>query len=988
MSTLDDKINNNQPPNFKISMEEMMNDDIEDAYESDSSTDMNLAPDDTYDLDQSHESVNSANDEWMDDDDEGVCVLEIDVSKLSSIHEDPAFYALSRRCVDDSDTEEDDDEDDSEEEEEDGIDEIEFINISKTNNKNNENEIKKEDNDDDDEDEDDEDFDSQLDADVELVRKSLELAAVMERDGKHGEVEAVLSQALNELYCGHNQDKHTDINQNQDKSKEKGQINDVYEKKNNEEEDEIKEVCVSVSSATTVNVQLNTSMTSVDSSVNNSNISINTNNTNASQDDDDEAEVITSSGLDEIENETQTDNSNGTTSSANNSNDNSSNNHKNHLDIHQETNQNNSHVIDTDIDLKLQLQLQHRERTSTEYTDVSAVTCVSGNDGHGSLNPSNGDEERVEENEYINHHSYSKGKVMISKSNTDHKNNNRVNRHTSKINSSSSSSKSSSSNSKSRVFSKSAFATHAFIDHNNNDNNNNTSSSSDPYDVYDPFQEVQCFHLPIIFEPGRTGFEASKDLCTSPGTIIAGRFKVTDYCSSKDQAAFSKTIQCIDLKVATHKARLNEAGKTEEAETLDQWVCLKVIKNNKDYMDQSLDEIKLLHYINTNCDPCKKHILELRDFFYYKEHLIIATELLCDNLYAFSRYIDESDGQIEPFFTLPRLKRITYQIIDALGYIHSLGLIHCDVKPENIVIKSYTRCEVKLIDFGATCFITDRLSTYIQSRSYRAPEVILGALYDQRIYVWSYGAVLAELFTGYVLFQSRSVPRMLARITGVLGPFHPSFLNVCKNVEPYLLNGYTFFYEKQSLSSSSTTDHESHGHDDISKPNSMKIILPKITSLSQRLHLSLPQHLENTLLTEEDVVAGLCTAQEQEESQFLDFVRSALTVDWRQRPSCLELLEHEWLGNTYSDDIQELVHYTDTAGDVCDEIAETESDNTYDNNHNDDTDNNRRESQGCNRNRDKKNTSNNNPNPNTYTDVDVNWEDDDSAEFENILTQR
>lgn len=58
-------------------------------------------------------------------------------------------------------------------------------------------------------------------------------------------------------------------------------------------------------------------------------------------------------------------------------------------------------------------------------------------------------------------------------------------------------------------------------------------------------------------------------------------------------------------------------------------------------------------------------------------------------------------------------------MLEALQYIHSLKLIHCDIKPENIVIKSYSRCEVKLIDFGSSAFITDNISCYIQSRSYR-----------------------------------------------------------------------------------------------------------------------------------------------------------------------------------------------------------------------------------------------------------------------------
>lgn len=63
------------------------------------------------------------------------------------------------------------------------------------------------------------------------------------------------------------------------------------------------------------------------------------------------------------------------------------------------------------------------------------------------------------------------------------------------------------------------------------------------------------------------------------------------------------------------------------------------------------------------------------------------------------------------------------------------------------------RCEVKVIDLGSSCFITDHLSSYVQSRSYRAPEVILGLPYGQKIDIWSLGCILAELATGYVLFQ-------------------------------------------------------------------------------------------------------------------------------------------------------------------------------------------------------------------------------------------
>lgn len=65
---------------------------------------------------------------------------------------------------------------------------------------------------------------------------------------------------------------------------------------------------------------------------------------------------------------------------------------------------------------------------------------------------------------------------------------------------------------------------------------------------------------------------------------------------------------------------------------------------------------------------------------------------------------------------------------------------------------------MKVIDLGSSCFTTDHLSSYVQSRSYRAPEVILGILYNQKVDIWSLGCILAELVSGSVLFQVTSSP--------------------------------------------------------------------------------------------------------------------------------------------------------------------------------------------------------------------------------------
>ena len=212
--------------------------------------------------------------------------------------------------------------------------------------------------------------------------------------------------------------------------------------------------------------------------------------------------------------------------------------------------------------------------------------------------------------------------------------------------------------------------------------------------------------------------------------------------------------------------------------------------------------------------------------------------------------------------------------MEALVYIHDLNLIHCDLKPENIVIKSYSRCEVKLIDFGSSCYTTDHQSFYIQSRSYRAPEVVLGVKYDQRIDIWSVGSVLAELYTGYVLFQNDSLPSMLARIIGILGNIPDEVLQSGADTHKYFTLS-NIIYEPCS-------NPNSYNHD----PNSehYNLIYPKKTSLAHRLHLP----LNGVEFTAEDFL-------------FLDFIRRLLDLNPETRLTAREALSHPWLENALSD---------------------------------------------------------------------------------------
>ncbi|KAA8542944.1 hypothetical protein F0562_024096 [Nyssa sinensis] len=343
-------------------------------------------------------------------------------------------------------------------------------------------------------------------------------------------------------------------------------------------------------------------------------------------------------------------------------------------------------------------------------------------------------------------------------------------------------------------------------------------------------EEFETFDLKIVHRKNRTGFEEDKNFHVVLNSVIAGRYHVTEYLGS---AAFSKAIQAHDLHTGMD-------------------VCLKIIKNNKDFFDQSLDEIKLLKFVNKHDPADKYHILRLYDYFYYREHLLIVCELLKANLYEFHKFNRESGGEV--YFTMPRLQSITIQCLEALQFLHGLGLIHCDLKPENILVKSYSRCEVKVIDLGSSCFETDHLCSYVQSRSYRAPEVILGLPYDKKIDIWSLGCILAELCTGSVLFQNDSPATLLARVMGIIGSIDQDMLAKGHDTYKYFTKNHMLYERNQDT-------------------NRLEYLIPKKTSLRHRLPMG--------------------------DQGFIDFVAHLLEINPKKRPSASEALKHPWLSYPY-----------------------------------------------------------------------------------------
>ncbi len=119
--------------------------------------------------------------------------------------------------------------------------------------------------------------------------------------------------------------------------------------------------------------------------------------------------------------------------------------------------------------------------------------------------------------------------------------------------------------------------------------------------------------------------------------------------------------------------------------------------------------------------------------------------------------------------SLGLIRKFAVQILQSLVVLRQHSIIHCDLKPENILLKQPNRSGIKLIDFGSSCFSDEKIYTYIQSRFYRAPEIMMAIPYTTAIDIWSFACILAELFTGFPLFPGESEPEQMALIMEVNG---------------------------------------------------------------------------------------------------------------------------------------------------------------------------------------------------------------------------
>ncbi|KAF8378465.1 hypothetical protein HHK36_029805 [Tetracentron sinense] len=237
------------------------------------------------------------------------------------------------------------------------------------------------------------------------------------------------------------------------------------------------------------------------------------------------------------------------------------------------------------------------------------------------------------------------------------------------------------------------------------------------------------------------------------GEVLDGRYEVT---AAHGKGVFSTVVRAKDLK----------AGKDDPEE-----VAVKIIRNNDTMYKAGLEELVILKKL-AGADPeDRRHCVRFLSSFKYRNHLCLVFESLHMNLREVLKKFGRNIG-----LKLTAVRAYAKQLFIALKHLRNCGVLHCDIKPDNMLVNE-AKNVLKLCDFGNAMFAgKNEITPYLVSRFYRAPEIILGLSYDHPMDIWSVGCCLYEIYSGKVLFPGPSNNDMLRLHMELKGPFPKKML--------------------------------------------------------------------------------------------------------------------------------------------------------------------------------------------------------------------
>ncbi|KAH9917295.1 kinase-like protein [Fomitopsis serialis] len=303
----------------------------------------------------------------------------------------------------------------------------------------------------------------------------------------------------------------------------------------------------------------------------------------------------------------------------------------------------------------------------------------------------------------------------------------------------------------------------------------------------------------------------------------------------------------------------------------EQEFAMKVMVSWLSDNNKGPDELGVLRMLQSgpSSSPGKPHVCQLLDSFVH--HGPATGKHTCLILEPLGLSVLDVYHSFPSSLPLILVQRIAKQVLQGLQYMHECGVIHTDIKGDNILLTGIGFAEdqttkdieimdlfsitYKLTDFGSANTTSRQWAAVIQPLALRSPEVLIGAPWDTKTDIWNFGCLMYEFARGAILFDPAwqneetgmdHTQTHLSQMVGLLGPFPQSF--VAKGVAA-----------KQYFDES--------GH--LLRPSAYGITLEDLLSRAGHPAEELPQ--------------------------VVDFLLHALTIDPEERWSAAQLLAHPWM---------------------------------------------------------------------------------------------
>ncbi|XP_077479972.1 homeodomain-interacting protein kinase 3 isoform X2 [Stigmatopora argus] len=303
-------------------------------------------------------------------------------------------------------------------------------------------------------------------------------------------------------------------------------------------------------------------------------------------------------------------------------------------------------------------------------------------------------------------------------------------------------------------------------------------------------------------------------------------------------------------------------------------VAVKILKNHPSYARQGQIEVGILARLSgENAD--QHNLVRAFECFQHRSHTCLVFEMLEQNLYDFLK-----QNKFSPL-PLKVIRPVLQQVATALKKLKSMGLIHADLKPENIMLVDPVRqpYRVKVIDFGSASHVSKAVcSTYLQSRYYRAPEIILGLPFCEAIDMWSLGCVIAELFLGWPLYPGALEYDQIRYISQTQGLPGEHLLNTGTKTARFFCRESDSPYAVWRIKS--TDEHETETG--MKSKEARKYIF---SCLADIVHVNLVMNLEGSDLL----------AEKADRREFVCLLKKMLLIDAEERIAPAEALSHSFV---------------------------------------------------------------------------------------------